>query len=125
MRREAVAAVHRTALSGLEGHLGGAAALITYDVKHLTGATGGTAGGAASGAAAGLVLEALLGEEGLLIGGEDELLTALFAYKGLVLIHGGIPPLNYTLPMEASGSPSPRVSCEKDSNGLIRGTILL
>jgi hypothetical protein len=113
MSLEAIAAVNRTAFGGLEGHLRGATALIANDFIHLTGATGGATIGAASGAASGLVLETFLGEESLLISGEDELLTTLFAYKGLVLIHWGIPPDNDTQSMESSVSPSPR-HLEKD-----------
>ena len=94
---EALAAVHGTIATGLEGHLGGAAAAVADHFVHLTGAIVvaavlGTTGSAASGAAGGLILEALLGEESLLGSGEVELGAAVTAGQGLILVHGGIPP---------------------------------
>ena len=80
MSLKAVAAVHRTALGGLERNLGGAAALVAHDLEHLAGTAAGTAGSTASRAAAGLVLKAFLSEESLLVGGENEFLTTLFAH---------------------------------------------
>jgi len=80
MSLKAVAAIHRTALGGLEGNLGGAAALVAHNLEHLAGTTAGTTGSTASGAAAGLVLEAFLSEESLLVSGEYEFLTTLFAH---------------------------------------------
>jgi len=94
---EAVPAVYGPVSTGLEGHLGGAAAAIADHFVHLTGAIatlGVPTGGAAGGAAAGLVLEALLSEELLLRGGEDEFCAAVTASEGFVLIHGGVPPDN-------------------------------
>ena len=92
MRREAIAAVHGTIATGLEGNLGGAAAAVADHFVHLTGssvaAVLGTTSSAASGAAAGLVLEALLGEESLLGSRENEFVAAVTAGQSLVLIHG-------------------------------------
>ena len=80
MSLEAIAAVHRTALGGLEGNLRSAAALVAYNLEHLAGTTAGTTGSTASGAAAGLVLKAFFREESLLISREDKFLTTLFAH---------------------------------------------
>jgi hypothetical protein len=110
MGLEAIAAVHGAISTGLEGHLGGAAAAIADHFVHLTGAivaaVGVTASGAASGATAGLVLEALLGKESLLRSGKHKFGAAVTALEGLVLIHGGIPPKNcctlYRVPFSAS-----------------------
>ena len=66
---EAFTAVHGPISTGLEGHLGGAAAAVADHFVHLAFtavATVLTAGGAAGGAAAGLVLEALVSVELLL-----------------------------------------------------------
>ena len=89
---EALAAEYGAIASGLEGHLSGLAAAITNHVVHRTiGTAGGaillTAGGAARGATAGLILEALVGVELLLAGGEDEFVAALTALEGLVFEH--------------------------------------
>ena len=98
MSLEAIAAVHGAISTGLEGHLGGAAAAIADHFVHLTGAivaaVGVAASSAASGAAAGLILEALLGEESLLGSGEHEVLAAVTALQRLVLIHDSQPPHN-------------------------------
>ena len=91
LRFEALAAVHGTIATGLEGHLGGAAAAIADHFVHLTGRVAailGAAGSTAGGAAAGLILEALFGEESLLAGGENEFVAAVTAGQGLVFIHG-------------------------------------
>ena len=65
---------------GLEGHLGLTAAAGAGSGEELTGATGGVlASVTASLAALGLVLEAALGVEFLLTGGENEFVAALFA----------------------------------------------
>ena len=82
---------------GLEGNLGGAAAAIADYFEHLAGVgvagtIGGTALGAAGLATGGLVLEALLGEESLLGSREHELIAAVTAGQGFVLVHSGIPP---------------------------------
>ena len=77
---KAVAAVHRTIVSGLEGHAGFAAAGSAGGCEKLTGTTGGVLAGITAGLAAlGLVLEALLRIELLLAGGENEFIPALFA----------------------------------------------
>src|SRR5262245_46438171 len=131
---EAVVAVDRPAAGGLEGDLGGAAAVGAHGVVHLARraivaaatipaaavpAAAVTAAAAAPIAAAsasvaigavrrraslrlaglptrlatlGRVAEALLGIEGLLGCGEGELLPAIQACDGLVLVHGLIEP---------------------------------
>jgi hypothetical protein len=85
----AIAAVYRTITAGLEGHLGGGAALIADHVIHLTIATvvGHAAVGTAARAAARLVLEAFFGVEGLFGGREDEFCATLAAHQGFVGIH--------------------------------------
>ena len=88
----ALAAVNGTVASGLEGHLGGLAAAITDHVVHGTVSAGSatvllTASLTAGGAAAGFILEALIGVELLLAGGEDEFVAALTALEGLVFEH--------------------------------------
>ena len=94
----ALRAVNRTITAGLEGNLGGTAALCAGYVEHLALATGLSvvivvaASCTASGATAGLVLEALIGVELLLRCAENELSTALAAYKYLVFKHGEKPP---------------------------------
>jgi hypothetical protein len=89
MGLEALAAVDGTAFGGLEGNLGHAAALVADDFEHLAGVPASvTAGSTASGATSGLILKAFLGEERLLVGGEDEFLAAVFAHESFVLIHG-------------------------------------
>lgn len=89
---EALAAVHRTVATGLEGHLGGSAATIADDFIHLTIATTGilavAAGTAARWATAGLILEPLVSKELLLGRGENELGAAIPAGKGFVFKHG-------------------------------------
>ena len=110
MGLEAIAAVHGAISTGLEGHLGGAAAAIADHFVHLAGAIVATvsvaARSAAGRAAAGLVLEALFGEESLLGSGEHEVGATIAALEGLVLIHGIIPPKNcctlYRVPFSAS-----------------------
>ena len=93
---EAFAAVDGTILTGLEGNLGGLAALGANSVEHLAGragsGTGSLAGHAAVTAAGGLILEALLGVERLFTGRENELIAAVFAYQRLVFVHGLEPP---------------------------------
>ena len=77
---KAIAAVHRTIISGLEGYAGFSAAGSAGGGEELTGTTGSVLAGIAAGLAAlGLVLEALLRIELLLAGGEYELIAALFA----------------------------------------------
>jgi hypothetical protein len=78
---EALAAVNGTIGLGLEGNLGLAAAVGAGSSEELTGTAGSVlAGVTAVLAALGLVLETLLSVELLLASGEDELVTALFAY---------------------------------------------
>ena len=85
---EALAAVNGTIFTGLEGHLAGFAAGGASGVEHLAGGTGGLlASVTAVLAALGLILEAAGSVEFLFTGGEYELIAALFAYQGLVLIH--------------------------------------
>ena len=99
---EAVTAVHGTISAGLEGNLGFAAAAVADHGEHLPGSTAiavlGPTGSAAGRAAGGLVLEALLSEEFLLRGGENELVVAIAAYQGLVFVHGSYPPKNVVYP---------------------------
>ena len=77
---KAIAAVHRTIVSGLEGYAGFAAAGSAGGGEELTGTTGSVLAGIAAGLAAlGLILETLLSVELLLAGGENEFIAALFA----------------------------------------------
>ena len=77
---EALAAENGTVGLGLEGHLGLAAAAAAGSSEELTGTTGVVLASVAAGLAAlGLVLEAALGVEFLLTGGENEFVAALFA----------------------------------------------
>jgi hypothetical protein len=93
---EAVAAVHRTVATRLEGYLRLLAAVATYDVEQLSVGAGRTAhtgrvaaftlnatGAAAVTAALGLG-EAALGVELLIVGREDELRAAVRTRKRLV-----------------------------------------
>ena len=92
---EAFTAVHGPIATGLEGHLGGAAATVADHFVHLAFGTVAailTAGSTAGGAAAGLILEALFGVESLLGSGEHEFVAAFTAGEGLVLVHGLKPP---------------------------------
>ena len=87
----ALAAVDGTVGLGNEGHAGGLATLGAYRFEHLTLAVGvvalGLASRAAFLAASGLILEALLGVESLLTGGEDKFLAAVLANQSLVFVH--------------------------------------
>ena len=90
---EALTAEHGTVATGLEGHLGGLAAVRAHHVIHLTGsgrtvAVLGATSRAALRAARGLVHEALLGEESLLGRGEHEFLAAVAADKRFIFVHG-------------------------------------
>jgi hypothetical protein len=77
---KAIAAVHRTVGLGLEGHFGLAAAVGADSGEVLPGTAGSVLASVTAGLAAlRLVLEAALGIELLLTGGEHELLTALLA----------------------------------------------
>ena len=83
---EAIAAVDRTVRLGLKGNLAAAGGAGSREV--LTGAASGVLARVTAGLAAlGLVLEAALRIKLLLTGGENELVAALFAYQGLVLVH--------------------------------------
>ena len=89
---ETIAAVHRTVVAGLEGHLAGLAALGANSVIHLAAATLTTAGVAFACIAAGLaalrlVGEALFSKELLFAGCEGELLSAILADDSFVLKH--------------------------------------
>ena len=78
---KAFAAVHRTIVSGLEGHACLTAASCAGSSEELTGTTGSIlASVTASLAALGLILETTLCVELLLASGEYELTAALFAY---------------------------------------------
>ena len=78
---EALAAEHGTVGLGLEGNLCLAAATGAGSGEELTGATGSILASVTAGLAAlGLVLETTLSVELLLTCGENEILTALFAY---------------------------------------------
>jgi hypothetical protein len=89
---EALTAVNGTISAGLEGNLGLAAAAVADHGEHLAGGTAvavlGPTGSAAGGAAAGLILEALLREEFLFAGRENEFVAAITAGQGFVLVHG-------------------------------------
>ena len=85
---EAIAAVDRTVGLRLERDASLAAASRAGSGEVLSGATGRVLTSVAAGLAAlGLVLEAALRIKLLLTGGENELIAALFAYQGLVLVH--------------------------------------
>lgn len=85
---EALAAVHRTVRLGLERHTGLATAHGASSGEILTGTASGVLAGVAAGLAAlGLILEAALGIEFLLAGGEYELFSAFLAHKSLVFKH--------------------------------------
>ena len=89
---EALAAVHGTVGLGLEGNLCLAAAACAGSGEELTGATSAVlAGIAACLATLGLVLEAAFSIERLLTGGENKLLTAIFALQSLIFVHLEIP----------------------------------
>ena len=94
MVREAVAAVNGLVAARLEGNLRLLAAVGADRGEHLALRTGIAVGGAERSAAlratARLVLEALLGVELLLGSREDELLAAVAANEGFVLIHNRI-----------------------------------
>ncbi len=78
---EAIAAIYRAIRLRLERNTGFAAAGRANSREVLPGAAGSVLAGIAAGfAALGLVLEAALGIELLLTGGEHELLTTLFAH---------------------------------------------
>ena len=77
---KAIAAIHRAIRLGLKRHLGLAAAGSADSGKILTGTAGSVLAGVTAGLAAlRLILEATLSIEFLLTGGENELLTTLFA----------------------------------------------
>jgi len=85
---KALAAVDRPIGLGLEGNLGLAAAGSAGRSEILAGAAGGLLAGITAGLAAlGLVLEAALGIELLLTGGEHELLATFLTYQSLVFVH--------------------------------------
>ena len=87
---EALAAIDRTVLAGLEGTLARLAAAGADSVEHLALTTGSVLAGIAAGLAAlGLVLETTAGVELLLTGGPNELLAAILAYQSLVFEHNG------------------------------------
>ena len=91
MRSEAIAAVHGLIAARLEGNLGLLAAVSADRREHLALRTGiailRAERGTALRAAARLILEALLRVERLLRRAEDELLVAIAANEGFVLIH--------------------------------------
>ena len=94
---KALAAVHGTIATGLEGHLGGAAATVANHFEHLAlsatlAALAAAAICAASMATAGLILETLFREESLLGSRKYEFGATLAAGQSLVLIHVRFPP---------------------------------
>ena len=93
MLGEAGGAVDGLVIPGQEGHLGGCTALGTDGVIHLAVlvARSVLAVGPALPAADGLVLEALLGVEFLLTGGEGELTAAIPADQNFVFEHCTFP----------------------------------
>lgn len=89
---EAISAIDGAITSGLERHLGSAAAGCANSFVHraVVGAPvgGGTFAGIAAGLAAlGLVGESFFSIEFLLVGRKGELLSAIFADDNFVLIH--------------------------------------
>ena len=95
MLGEAGGAVDGLVVPGQEGHLGGCAAVRADSVVHLTvlAARSVLAVVPAVPAADGLVLEALLGVEFLLTGGEGELTAAIPADQNFVFEHWYFPLL--------------------------------
>jgi hypothetical protein len=89
---EALTAVDGPISTGLEGHLRLATATVTNDGEHLPGGTTvailGAARSTAGRATARLILEALLSEELLLAGRENEFVAAVTAGQGFVFVHG-------------------------------------
>ena len=87
---EALAAVNGTIVVRLERNLALLTAVCAGSVKHLAGGSLtalSLTGVAAITASLGLVLEALLGVELLLAGGENEFASAILADNGLVSVH--------------------------------------
>jgi hypothetical protein len=86
--REALAAIHRAICLRLKGNTSFAAAHCAGGYEILAGCTGSVlARVAAALAALGLILEAALCVKLLLTGGENEILSAFFAFECLVLVH--------------------------------------
>ena len=81
---EAIAAVDRTVCTGLERNFAGTAAGSAYSVKHLALAALAVVG---STFALRLIGEALFSKKLLLVGGEGEFLSAIFADDRFVLEH--------------------------------------
>lgn len=97
--REALAAKYRAVISGLERNLAGSSALGTNSVVHFTRCSLRTAARSLTGIAAGLAALRFIGEtffgvESLLIGGEYELGTAIFASDNFVVVHLNTSNLN-------------------------------
>ena len=89
---EALAAVDRTVCTGLERNFAGTAAGSAYSVKHLALAALAVVGSTFAGITAGfaalrLIGEALFSKKLLLVGGEGEFLSAIFADDRFVLEH--------------------------------------
>ena len=89
---EAIAAVDRTVCAGLERNFAGTAAGSADSVKHLALAALAVVGSTFAGIAAGfaalrLIGEALFSKKLLLVGGEGEFLSAIFADDRFVLEH--------------------------------------
>ena len=85
---KALAAVYGSVVLGLEGDLGFATAVGTYGSEELLLRLACVLSGVtACLAALGLVLEASLGIELLLAGGEGELLSAVLTLQNLVFVH--------------------------------------
>ena len=95
---KALAAVNRSVAIGLERNFSFLTAVSANSCKHLTGSFTCILAKVAAGLASlGLVLEAFLCVELLLACSEDELLSAIFALKGLVLVHWLLPHLKMVL----------------------------
>ena len=89
---EAIAAVNRTVVPGLEGNLASLAAFGADSIKQLTSTAGSStasllAGHTAGTAALRLVLKTLFGVKFLFAGGENEFLTAVLADECFVVVH--------------------------------------
>ena len=101
---EAVRAVDRTVLTGLEGNLASLAASCADSIEHLTvaavvAATDAVLAGVTAGLAAlGLVLEAARSVELLLAGSPNKFLTAVLADQSLVFEHSSISSLFSSCP---------------------------
>ena len=93
---ETFAAIHGAVFPGLEGHLGGLAAVRADGVVHFAGSAvvaGCLVGLTALTAAGGLVLETLFSVEFLFASSKHEFIAAVTAHQRFVLIHCFCDPL--------------------------------